>query len=290
MDYRNGKIAQSIIELQNDDGTWGYEFHSLALPNKNKPLTTEQALRRLKILGFTIDDAPIRKVVDCMTACLRGERKIDEYWEKTLDWELYNKLMLSTWIRIFEPDNDVALDFAEHWANIMEKTFAGGVYNDRAYKQAYMEEFYHNAKGTEAIHFVTFYPMNLLQGLLSEETESRMLDYVINYETGIYYVYGKRISELPEAFESVETSRYLAAIDILAGYKQAKDKLGFVVEWLEQHKDENGQWDIGAKAKDNVYFPLSDSWRTAEYRKADCTEKILSILQKLKKEEGIYGQ
>jgi len=48
MKHKNGKIAQEIISLQKDDGTWGYEFHSLSIPNNKKPLTTEQALRRLK--------------------------------------------------------------------------------------------------------------------------------------------------------------------------------------------------------------------------------------------------
>ncbi len=139
------------------------------------PLTIEQALRRLKLLGFTILDEPIKKSVDCMVACLNGERKIDNYHEK-----------------------------------------------------------------------------------------------------------GRDFSELPKEFQSVETSRYLEAIDILSGYKLAKEKLGFVVKWLEDNKDENGQWDLGVKAKDNLYFPLSDSWRSAECRKADCTAKIAAIIDKLK--------
>ncbi|MDO5397714.1 MAG: hypothetical protein Q4G33_07270 [bacterium] len=62
-DYKNGKRAEKIISLQNSDGTWGNMFHSLCPPNKRYPLTTEQALRRLKILGFTIKDAPIRKAL-----------------------------------------------------------------------------------------------------------------------------------------------------------------------------------------------------------------------------------
>lgn len=282
MDYRNGKIAQKILELQNEDGTWGNEFHSFAIPTNKRPLTTEQALRRLKYLGFTINDAPIRKTVDCMVSCLRGERRIDNYWEKTLDWDLFTKLMLSTWVKIFEPDNELALDFAKHWANIIEKAFASGEYNHEVYRNAYVEEFYQNVKGPKEVGFISFYQLNLLQGLLTKETEGRMLDYVISNPTGIYYIYGKPINELPKDFASVETSRYLAAVDILSDYPSAKEKLGFVVEWLEMNKDENGQWDLGAKAKDNVYFPLSDSWRTAEYRKADCTEKISRILNRLK--------
>ena len=79
MDYKHGKIAESILALQNEDGTWGNMFHSLAVPNNKTPLTTEQALRRLKGLGFTLEDEPIRKAVDCMVSCLRGERRIDDY-------------------------------------------------------------------------------------------------------------------------------------------------------------------------------------------------------------------
>ncbi len=282
MNYKNGIIAQQIMELQKEDGTWGNEFHSMAMPKAKHPLTTEQALRRLWILGFTIEDAPIRKAVDCMTSCLRGERRIDNYWEKTMDWDLFTKLMLSTWVKIFEPDNELALAFAKQWVNIIEKTFAGGSYNSETYREAYQWEFYKKAKGPREIDFVSFYQINLLQGLLSEETESRMLDYVINHDGGIYYIYGKPIRELPKDFATLETSRYLAAVEMLANYKSAKEKLKFVAEWLEANQDENGQWDLGTKAKDNFYFPLSDSWRTAEYRKADCTEKVLSILQKLK--------
>lgn len=266
MNYKNGKIAQQIIMLQNDDGTWGNEFHSLSIPNSKKPLTTEQALRRLKLLGFTILDEPIKKAVDCMTACLNGERKIDNYREKSRDWDLFTKLMLSTWVKIFQPQSKVALECAKHWVTMIETKFANGEYDN----------------DTGKVDFVTFYEMNLLQGLLNEETESRMLDYVINHEKGIYYIYGKRISELPNEFQSIETSRYLEAISILSGYKLAKEKLGFVIKWLDNNKDENGQWDLGANAKDNLYFPLSDSWRNADCRKADCTEKINSIINKLR--------
>ncbi|MDE5865412.1 MAG: hypothetical protein K2H31_02260, partial [Lachnospiraceae bacterium] len=146
---------------------------------------------------------------------------------------------------------------------------------------AYQEEFYQRAKGPREVDFVSFYPINLLQGTLTKETESRMLDYVINYSKGIYYIYEKPLNRLPEVFRSIETSRYLAAIDILSGYELAGEKLNFVVEWLEKNMDETGGWDLGTKAKDNVYFPLSDSWRKAEIRKADYTEKILSIIQRI---------
>ena len=282
MDHRNGAIARQIIVQQNEDGTWGNEFHSLAVPTNRYPLTTEQALRRLKILGYTVDDAPIRKAIDCMTACLRHEREIDNYWEKTLDWELYTQLMLSTWVKIFDPENELALAFARKWANVIEATFESGEADNKAYRDAYTKEFQSKAKAPREVDFVVFYVISLLQGLLTVNTERRMLDYVISYPRGIYYIYEKPINQLPEDFHTRQASCYLAAIELLAEYKTAKEKLGFVADWLEKNKDENGQWDMGTKVKDNIYFPLSDSWRKETYRKEDCTQRITELLKKLK--------
>ncbi len=277
-DYKTGKWATEIISLQNSDGTWGNMFHSLCPPNKRYPLTTEQALHRLKILGFNIKDAPICKTIDCITACLRGERKIDDYSEKSHDWQLFTKLMLSTWVRIFEPDNEMTLRFAKQWANVISKAFESGTYNAVAYTEAYISEFNSKPKGSRERDFADFYHLNLLKGVLSPDIESSMLDYVISKTNGIYYIYDKPITELPKVFKSKEASRYLEAIEILSGYKSAKKKLGFVVDWLEDNKDENGKWDLGVQAKDNLHFPLSDSWRSSSDRIKDCTYKIDKII------------
>lgn len=282
MDHRNGCWAQEILALQHEDGTWGEMFHSLAQPDGKHPLTTEQALRRLWRLGFTLRDEPIRRAVDCMTACLRDERRIDDYWEKGHDWALYTKLMLSAWVRLFDPDNETARGFAMRWARIMEQTFASGTYEHGAYLAAYEQELSSKAKAAREGDFVTFYPLVLLQGMLSAETESSMLDYVLAHPAGMYYIYGKPLNQLPATFASKETSRYLAAVEIMAGYAAGPEKLGFVADWLLANRDENGQWDLSAKAKDQVYFPLSDSWRTAQARRADCTQRVQALLQRLR--------
>ena len=49
MNYKDGKWAKKILELQRDDGSWGY-FHSLSTltPGRFPSMTTEQALRRLE--------------------------------------------------------------------------------------------------------------------------------------------------------------------------------------------------------------------------------------------------
>lgn len=91
--------------------------------------------------------------------------------------------------------------------------------------------------------------------------------------TGIYYITSRPINVLPEDFTSREAAYYLAAIEILTDYKLAGRKLGFVVDWLKRQRDENGQWDMGAKVKDGIHFPLSDLWRKIEDRKHAFTVK-----------------
>jgi hypothetical protein len=246
-----------------------------------RPLTTEQSLFRLKALGFDINDEPIRKTVDCMKACLRGERKIDDYWEKTHDWTLFTKLMLSAWVKIFDPSFDLSLSFERQWSDVIGNAFASGVFNQDDYVKAYISQFSKKPRGAREIDFVDFYHISLLQGILTQEIESLLLDYIISKPDGIFYIYRKPLNKFPVTFSSKESSHYLGALELLAGYESAKDRLGFAVDWLNENKDENGQWDFSSKSNDSAYFPLSDSWRNAKDRKVDCTERVNMFLRKI---------
>ena len=44
---------------------------------------------------------------------------------------------------------------------------------------------------------------------------------------------------------------------------------------------EDGSWDLGSTANDKIYLPLSDDWRKASTRIADCTHQITALLQNL---------
>ena len=126
LEYKNSKWASKIIELQRDDGSWGY-FHTLSNPTKQNPITTEQAIRRLEILGYTIDDEPISKVVSYMQDCLVGKRTIPDRREKLHNWDIFTELMLSTWIRRFTKNDNNAKNAAKKWAEIMSTAFRKGI-------------------------------------------------------------------------------------------------------------------------------------------------------------------
>lgn len=280
MDHKNGKWARKILDSRNGEGMWG-NFHTLSQPVGSKAIATEQAIRRLRILGFTKEEEAIQAVLERMCQCVSGEKKIDDYYEKTHDWPLFEKLMLSAWIRLFDPENEIALGVARQWAFIAEGAFSSGRYDRNDDIEAFRQQFGRKPKSGFETGFGMFYHVALLQGVLTLETESRLLDYYISRPEGIYYIYDRSLRVLPEVFASKKTSHYLAAIETLSGYPQAQEKLGFVAEWLESNKNGCGKWDLGPGAKDGVYFPLSDSWRKAEDRISDCTERISRLLQSI---------
>ena len=278
MDHRQGKWACTILAAQHEDGTWGVGFHSMAQPTR-APLTTEQALRRLHALGFSGQDEPIRRIVDTMAACLRGERKIDAYWERGIDWAIYEPLMLAAWIRRFAPEQPDALALARRWAKVAEAGFSTGKYDESAWNDAYEAEFCRKERHPQPIGFTALYHGMLLPGMLSPNAESAMVRHVL--EHGMYYVYARPLIHPPAAFASKETSYWLAALEILAEYSCARDALSFAAAYLYLNIGTDGQWDLGVKANDKVYLPLSDSWRTEAARRADCTERIRCFLDKI---------
>ena len=274
--HKDGKWAKQIIALQDEEGKWGC-FHSLS-QFYNAPITTEQALRRLECLGYTIEDECIQKAVRYMNDCLIGENAIPDRREKVHDWDIFTSMILSTWIRRFTDDNPHANKVVEQWAGVISAAFTSGKFDHDEYVRAYHEILGLKPKGGRLIDFVNFYPISLLCDCLDKKKQESVMDYVLNRDDGIYYIYDKKISVLPECFESRSTSRYLAAVELLAKYKLAKCKLKYVVDWLSQNRNENGKWDMGKSVNDKMYFPLSDDWRKRETREADCTERIMNVI------------
>ena len=99
--------------------------------------------------------------------------------------------------------------------------------------------------------------------------------------TGMYYVHQSPPINPPAELSTKQASYWLAALEILTEYSCAKEELAFAAVWLHMNADTNGRWDFSPAAKDGIYFPLSDSWRTQTLRKADCTERIQQFLDKL---------
>ena len=281
-DYKDSKWASEIIELQKEDGSWGY-FHTLSNPSKDNRMTTEYALNRLEILGYTINDKPIMKAVSYMKDCLAGRKTIPDRREKVQNWDLFTALMLSTSIRKFTKDDQNANDVAKKWAEIICYAFKNGEYDHNLYVDAYLKVHGLSSPGGRIMDIANSYHVSLVADLLDDKTALAFMNYILQNQSGIYYIYGKQLSVLPETFKSLEASRYIKAIELLSKYRNpgCKEKLKFVVDWLNVNKEDKGYWDMGAKAKDGMSYPLSDSWRKKEYRIKDCTYRISKLIKNI---------
>lgn len=277
--HKDGKWARQLIALQQSDGKWGY-FHSLS-QFSDSPVTTEQALRRLERLGYTIEDTCIQKAVSYMNNCLTGKDRIPDRAEKLHDWNIFTSLLLATWIRRFTYDNPAANKIAGQWAEVISGAFSDGTYDCQKYAAAYRDIFGIKPNGGRLLDFVNFYPISLVRDCLDEKIECAVMDYVIQKEDGIYYIYDNRLSILPQDFESRNASRYLGAVELLSQYQYTRRQLAFVADWLNANRQKNGRWYMGGTVNDKIYFPLSDDWRRKETREADCTERIAKLLLEL---------
>lgn len=276
-DVLQTKWVKDIIGLQQSNGSFGY-FHSLNY-SKGDFITTEQALRRLKILGLDINDLCIQNTISYLERFLKGKEDFPDRKEKLHDWTIFTNLMAAVQIRQFESSNKTALHVANKWKGIIEYAFSDNKYDQKRYEEAYTETFFKKPRGGRLVDFVHFYPVVLLRGILTKETECMILDYIINYPNGIYYIYDSCINILPESFDSKQTSRYLTAIELLSKYTYGREKLTFVYEWLINNLEEDGLWHMGTSVKDGVVYPLSNSWRNSLNRKIDCTVRIMSLLK-----------
>lgn len=279
--YKETRWAKEIIKLQQKDGMWG-NFHTLSGAN-NKPITTERAIRRLEILGYTINDECIEKAVTYMHNCLVGKNEIHDRREKIHDWDVFTQLMLATWILRFTKHDVEANRVADAWSSIISSAFKNGVYSHANYLAAYKQVFSKKVQGDRLIDFVSFYQVSLISDKLDYEEEGFLFDYIMQHTNGIYYLGNNSpLHSIPDDFKSKQASRFLATIELMSLYKHNHHKLQFVIDWLNKNKDDNGKWDMGSSVKDYIYFPLSDSWRTKETRISDCTYRIQKLLDNLK--------
>lgn len=95
-----------------------------------------------------------------------------------------------------------ANEIAKKLAQILTKAFSNGSYSQTDYDVCYTQVFGRRPQGGRLVDLVNFYQLSMLPSMLDQQTENLMLDYVLNHEDGIYYVYESRLNILPNEFQS----------------------------------------------------------------------------------------
>ncbi|MCK5129505.1 MAG: hypothetical protein KAQ68_06625 [Clostridiales bacterium] len=269
--------VNKITQLQLPDGSWG-KFHTLSIMN-NEKITTEQALRRLLYLGLDKNDDPIKKAINYIEGHLSDEYDFRDYNEKKHDWKLFTHMIGATWIKLFDNENEFALKIARNRAQVVEHAFSGESYNNDKYKEAY-NDILSPQKGKYILKIENFYQVSLLKDMLTAKTEKSFMNYIMNYENGILYIYEGSLSRTPDEFCSRVGNRYINAYNLVSNYRISNNYSDMFVNWINSH-EEDGLWDMSSIVKDHIDLPLSTSWRKSINRKIDCSIKILKVLRKL---------
>jgi len=278
-DLLSSKIIKEITDQQLDDGSWDY-FHTLSSRSQTN-ITTENAVRRLLLLGLDKTDEPIRKAFIYMEQFLKKEIDIRDGKEKLSDWNEITDLFAAAWMLEIDNESDIAGEVAHKWAELISLSFSGESFDFIEYSKAF-NDIFHVKAGKRVWDIESFHIAAILQNRITPDVEEKFVNYILNNDKGIYYVtHRRKLIDLPETFMSRETSRFLYAHNLLSRYSSYKDKCDFVTQWLMENQEDNGFWDLGPKARDNTFFPLSGSWRNPINRKIDSTLYIQKYLKNI---------
>lgn len=265
------KIEELALK-QNDDGSFGH-FHSMSYDNF---LTTEKALRRFYFLKLDKDIPIVRKTLEYVKKCLDKELIIPDRREKVINWDVFEQLMFTSWLTIFNVFDKKVEDIKRVWTSIIEESLINDKFSYDEYQKVYRYVF--GPKGTREISPSSFYMVSLLKKSLGPKAQKAYFDFIM--ENGIYYINSDNLYNLPLVFDSKKTICYLQAIKIISSYANPND-LTFVCKWLDDYKNSDGYWDMPNLKPDGIIFPISDNWRKLENKLKDINVYINDVYTKI---------
>jgi len=265
---------EDLAKIQNPDGGFG-RFHSMS---SDSSITTEKALRRFWFLNLNKNHPIVSKSLEYVRKCLYKEIVIPDRREKVINWDVFEELMFSSWLNLFEVEDEKVVSIQLKWKSVIEKSIIDDKFDYTEYKKQYRLMF--GNKGLREISPSSFYMVCLLKNILIPSAKKAYFQYLM--EKGIYYIYDKNLYDLPKEFDSKNTISYLIAIKMVADYA-GENELAFVKNWLYKNRNRNNEWEMKNIKPDGIVFPLSENWRTNENKKNDIDRFVQEVFIYLNK-------
>jgi hypothetical protein len=283
-DLAQSKWVSLLVDSQWDDGTWG-RFHTQDTSRKQPFPTTESAIAIALELGLDLHSAILQKVMPTILDYMDGKAVWPDPPEKH-----DNPQAWYVWVRHFSAAILALIDryhvrldgFWDLWAEAVQAAFQSGTY-DRQREIVALNELM-QCRMKNPVPFHKRYPLLILSAThnrLPDDLERRMLEFVVHYPAGIYYVYGKDISVLPPLL-SRDFWPWFCAHRLLSRFRLWKELAVDGLNSIWEQRTPEGFWDFGSHIGRKPYtgFPLSESWRRPENRTIDCTTTVLGLLSK----------
>jgi hypothetical protein len=283
-DLLQSKWVLQLADSQWDDGTWG-RFHTQDTSKKQPFPTTESAVAIALELGLDRHSSILQKAIPTILDYVDGKAAWPDPPEKHDNpqaWYVWVRHYSAAILALIDPHHAWLDEFWRLWAEALQAAFQSGAY-DRQREIVALNALM-QCRMKNPVPFHVRYPLLILSAThnrLSDDLERRMLDFVMHYPAGIYYVYGKDISVLPPIL-SRDFGHWFYAHRLLSRFRLWKELAVDGLNWIWAQRAPEGFWDFGSKIGRKPYtgFPLSESWRRSENRIIDCTTSVLGLLSK----------
>jgi hypothetical protein len=275
--------AQPVRELagaQLVDGSWG-RFHTQDTTLKQRFPTTEYAIERALALGLDNRHPVLAHAQDYIERHLRGEVTWSDRVEghNTNLWLLNISFISAGRLAQLDPNHDLLREKVDFMHCLLAGSFRQGVYSAEAEFRT-RQVLSGIPERTHWSLISNQYGVMLLGAgqPLPEALEGTWLSYILHNADGIYYVNNTPPGQ-PPVFQTTAFSGWLHAHELLSRMPRWHTQAKEVMRWLWQQRNEEGLWDMGAKAGRSAFLPLSDDWRRRTDRVIDCSVRILALLR-----------
>lgn len=271
----NHPLIKEISNSQDEFGCWK-EFHS----------PTEVIIKRLLFMGLDDTCSCLKNVNGFIERVLESKDIWHQRIEKhdTTKWwiDMFMPLVSASTLSLISPGHPQVKKNAAIWLNFAKEAFQNGPYDSLAEGQVQQEYF--KFKTRRPIPFYNYYVILLLTSendLVPEALDSKILEYCMNNEAGIYYVYGKCPNSYVPIDHTKDCYSWLRTISILSRFHSFDEYKNDIHSFLWDQRNKEGLWDFHIKPYGSM-FPLSDSWRKDKNRMIDSSIFILRILSQWK--------
>jgi hypothetical protein len=280
----SSRWIQQLKETQLPDGTWG-RFHTQNTKIRQPIPTTEVAISLSLDSGLDKNDKVLLKTVQFIENHIDGKTTWSDNPEKHDNpdaWYVTIPFLSAANLALIDNEHGKLGTFRDSWREIASVAFKSGVYDRNAEIEASNRIL--KCRTKNHLRFHTKYPLILLSSTrdpIDLKLETLILDYVMSNPDGVYYLYGRKLSEMPRVsgkgfYLWLKSQMILSRFPIWYRYAEQ-----FVPHILDQQNDD-GLWCFSeCKTRRPLSsLPLSESWRRKENKAIDCTVMTLQLLRR----------
>ena len=240
-------------------------------------LSVDDLVMRAKQIGLTADDPELNGLIEHLLDCIHGRITVHESMNPSI-----GRLMAAGLLRQLVSNHPAQEPFAAALAGSVSDAYIDGTFDAQRYHQTLCDAL--EVPDCNPVPPVeSELVLVLLTGRLEPTVESLLANDLLTRTRGIVGLNNRTMIHLPLTFPSAEACRYILALEVIAGFDQAIDRLDFASDWLYSCADEDGLWDMNLECRDGIMLPLSENWRTKSHRRTDVSIQILRVLQKLER-------